>query len=715
MICEAAAALRRTLPLCLLVAACGLPLPGQRPAPAAAPVLAPQPAPGPDTRVEVLWDRWGIPHIYGKDASAAMFAHGWAQMRSHGDLLLRLYGQARGRGAEYWGESFVDADAWVRTNAIPARAEQWLGMQQAHERALLDAFAAGINAYGAQHGDSIGAAFRAVLPVTAADVLAHMQRVVHFGFIVDPAEVAGVRRAIEGAGSNAWAIAPRRSASRNALLLANPHLPWGDLFTLFESQLVTPEVNAYGVAPVGFPLHAIAFNDSLGWTLTVNPMDGADLYRLTLSGDGYLLDGQPRPFETETQTLRVRREDGTLAERTLTIRRSVHGPVVAQSARQAVALRVTGLDAPNLTAQFYEMARSLTLDRFQSVLARQQLPMFNVVYADARGHILYVFNGRVPVRATGDAAYWSRLVPGDTSLTLWNQAEPYWRLPRLLDPPTGWLQNANDPPWTATVPIALDPRRFPASLVPPSMSFRAQRSARMLAEDASISFDELLAYKHSSRLELADHLLEDLLVAARASGSDAAAEAAAVLEQWDREADADSRGALLFQAWYRLMQRQPYAGASMFNVPWNARAPLATPDGLSDPRAAVRVLEQAAAEVSAEYGALDVAWGDVHRLRRDTLDLPASGGPGALGSFRVLGFEDAPDGKRVASFGDSYVAAIEFARPVRARAVLGYGNASQPGSPHRTDQLPLVSDNTLRDVFFAREAVEANTVAREWF
>jgi acyl-homoserine-lactone acylase len=247
------------------------------------------------------------------------------------------------------------------------------------------------------------------------------------------------------------------------------------------------------------------------------------------------------------------------------------------------------------------------------------------------------------------------------------------------------------------------------------MSFRAQHSARLLSEDPSITFDELVAYKHSSRLELADHLLEDLVIAARASGSTSARAAAEVLEQWDRTAAAGSRGGVLFQTWYEQLRRATPPATSIFNVPWTARAPLATPDGLADPRAAVSALEQAAAQVSERYGALDVAWGDVHRLRRDSLDLPASGGPHALGSFRIFGFEDAADGKRVVSFGDSWYAAIEFARPVRARAVLGYGNASRAGSPHRTDQLPLVSRNELRDVWFARADVEANTAAREWF
>jgi acyl-homoserine-lactone acylase len=72
----------------------------------------------------VLWDRWGVPHIFAANLNEALYAFGWAQMQSHGDLLLRLYGQARGRGAEYWGPNYADTDRWVRTMGVPARARR---------------------------------------------------------------------------------------------------------------------------------------------------------------------------------------------------------------------------------------------------------------------------------------------------------------------------------------------------------------------------------------------------------------------------------------------------------------------------------------------------------------------------------------------------------------------------------------------------------------
>lgn len=206
---------------------------------------------------EILWDRYGVPHIRGESLEEVAWAFGWAQAESHGSLLLRLYGQARGRAAEYWGQDFVESDRWVRVNRIPDRAREWLAQAEPEERVVIERFAAGINAYAEQHPDALDPAMRRVLPATPEDVLAHAQRVVHFTFVASPELVAQAQRALRGdadgegespadadpdgarrlLGSNAWAVAPARTADGNALLLINPHLPWGDLFTWYEAQI----------------------------------------------------------------------------------------------------------------------------------------------------------------------------------------------------------------------------------------------------------------------------------------------------------------------------------------------------------------------------------------------------------------------------------------------------------------------------------------------
>lgn len=698
---------RRVLALAALAVGCGA-LPGCGPA---APPAAHPPVPA---QRNILWDTWGIPHVYGRNDADVAYGFAQAQMQSHGDLLLRLYAQARGCGAEYLGEAALALDRWVRTMGVPARAAAWYAAQTSAERALIDAFAAGINDYATAYPDRIAPELRGVLPVSPTDVLAHVQRVVDFTFVASPLDAIAQVEGWSKVGSNGWAIAPSRSASHHALLLGNPHLPWGDLFTFYEAQLVAPDLDVYGVTFVGFPVVAIGFTSTLAWTHTANTYDGVDLYELQLAPGGYLVDGAPRAFEVRDETVRVRQADGTLRDEKLTIHASIHGPVIGMRGDRALAARVAGLDAPHLVGQYLRMAQAQDLAAFEAAVAELQLPVFNVVYADRAGHILEVFNGRVPRRAEGDAAFWAGIVPGTRSELIWNQTLDYAELPRMVDPPTGWLQNSNDPPWTMTLP-GLAPSRFPPYLAPTQVwHYRTQRSIEMIRADAQMTLDQLIRDKFSTRLELADRLLDDLLPAARKGGA-LAQQAARVLESWDRTADAASKGGVLFAAWAK-----KYLGPDTFTskglaVPWRADAPVTTPRGLADPARAVAALEEAAQEVMAAHGALDVAWGEVHRIRHAGLDLPASGADDQVGSFASAWYSPATDGKLVLESGDTFVEAVELGDPVRARALLGYGNASQAGSPHRTDQLPLLQNRQLRDVWRTRAEVEQHVERRETY
>jgi acyl-homoserine-lactone acylase len=238
------------------------------------------------------------------------------------------------------------------------------------------------------------------------------------------------------------------------------------------------------------------------------------------------------------------------------------------------------------------------------------------------------------------------------------------------------------------------------------------RSIRMLTENPKISFDDLARLKLSTRLELADRILDDLIAAANQSASSEAKTAAAVLRSWDRQADNDSRGALLFQIFADKFLANAKAN---FAVTQDYREPLTTPRGLADPAAAVRMLEQAALETRNLYGSLEEPWGEFMRLHRGATDLPANGAPGALGAFRVLQYAPASRATRSAMFGDTFVALVEFTSPPHARVLLSYGNSSQPGSPHAEDQLPLLSKKQMRTAWRERKDVEANLESRDEF
>ncbi len=101
------------------------------------PTLAAAPAKG----TEILWDTYGIPHIFAPDHASLFHAYGYAQMEGHSELLVRLYAQARGRGAEFYGDAYLDSDRWVRTTGIPQKAKVWASQQTPEFARFIRAFA----------------------------------------------------------------------------------------------------------------------------------------------------------------------------------------------------------------------------------------------------------------------------------------------------------------------------------------------------------------------------------------------------------------------------------------------------------------------------------------------------------------------------------------------------------------------------------------------
>jgi acyl-homoserine-lactone acylase len=245
------------------------------------------------------------------------------------------------------------------------------------------------------------------------------------------------------------------------------------------------------------------------------------------------------------------------------------------------------------------------------------------------------------------------------------------------------------------------------------LRLRSQHAIELIGNNKRYSLEEVVRLKHSYRMLLADRVKPDLVKALRAvkpSGDVAAG--LALVERWDNTAAPESRGAVLFDIWWsRYAARRP--AEEQFAVVWSETDPLKTPRGLADPARAVEAFTWAVEETTRRYGIVDVPWGDVHRVRRGTVDVPVGGCSGALGCFRVLGFtRDEADDKLVASTGDGWVLAVEFGDVPRAYSVLAYGQSPRPDSPWHSDQAGMFARGELKKVAFTERDVDAQAVMR---
>lgn len=342
------------------------------------------------------------------------------------------------------------------------------------------------------------------------------------------------------------------------------------------------------------------------------------------------------------------------------------------------------------------------LKEFQSALDRNALPLFNVLYSDREDNILYQFGGHVP-KKNGEWDKWQELQHSSSSEELWDGLYPTTTLPRYINPASGWIQNANDPPYTSTFPAAIYPSDYASHIAPNAMGFRPQRSAKLIMDAGKLTLAEFIALKHDTKSELALRLMDEFEQLKTETQDSLTLAALQVLTDWDGSFDAGSTGAVLF---HNLIGELGTSG--YFSEVWSFNDPLHSPDGLKNNRMVLETIAQVAREQVGHLGKLDPAFGDYFRLKVGEQEFPGNGGPNKLGVFRTVEYASGEDGKFNSRAGETFVCAVEFGETVTAKAVLGYGNATQPNNPHVGDQLALMAEKKLREVWYTREAQESN-------
>ena len=695
--------------------------------------------PSPDLlaqQVTIRRDTYGIPHILAETEEAAAFGFGYAQAEDHAAEIGRRYLSARGEEAMYFGEEGLSNDVAMAQFDNLATSRAALDTITPLYRRIIGAYAAGVNRYVRAH--------RAELPawmpeITAADVLANT-RAGAANSLGGAALVRRLREKYEGAprteeepfwvdeaaGSNAFALAGSKTTTGKPILLGNPHLQWSSLY--WEAHVRVPgKIDFYGSTLVGIPVLRAGFNDRLGFVTTNNAPDLDDVFALRLDPerpDHYLFDGESTPLERRDATIQVKADDGTMRAESRTFWSSHVGPIVYRTADRVFAVRSVRLEAFQYFEGFYVLSKTRNLKDWMSAMRLNYVPTSNFTYADADGNIQYYWNARVPVRQEGRDY---RLdVDADSSDDLWSPFHSIDDFPRLLNPPGGYVQNANNPPRFVSVRDPIDMSRYPSQFQRGPLALRPQLALDLLESRDTFSVQDVVDLKYSTRMLLAERVKQDVIgaVRERADAPEAAKAGADVLEAWDGHVSAVSRGAVLFQRFWDLYSD---AVRSPFAVPWQEANPAATPSGIADPAAAVVHLAAAVRDIREQYGSERVAWGEVNRFRAGTLDLPGDGATGTYGTFRVMTFARPPSASqgvrepgsvRVAGhipgqdtpvgFGDGWILLVDFSRPGHAWSVLAYGQTTNQRSPHSSDQMQLFAGHELRRAWYAEADIEAN-------
>ena len=658
----------------------------------------------------ILRDRYGVPHVYGETDVDVAFGFGYAQAQDHLVAMLLGFRGAAGTLSEVMGAAHLESDQKALLWRVHSLAGERFGVIPESTRRMIAAFAEGVNHYIEVHGPVLPSWVR---PVTGTDVVAlSLWLDILFAEATGRDELRdkGMSPLLpSGVGSNQWAVGPSRSATGRPIFSMDLHLPWEPPLQLCEAHLASREgMNVAGATFFGMPVIAVGHNGRIAWSMTANDADVFDLYEEKLDPANprrYLYEREKQRMSSRRVRIPVRSEAeigdiGPTREVGREFLYTHHGPVYRTMDEWAYAARTTAQELSNTIGQLHAMGRASELGEFQRALQSMQLPVFNVMYADADGTLFYVFNARCPLRV--ETFDWRLPVPGWTAETEWHGILKYSQLPQLSNPASGFMQNCNVGAHLVTVESGLDPERFAANLTRGGMNNRGRRALNWLSAHNRIGVDDMLALARDPYLISAEEKKGIILRAYNRTWhtiydpDGLLARAVYLLRSWDNRATVESVGTLLFTLW------QDRFDPLLERSPPDQRCDMLVLEKLS-----LEALRRTVEYMRATYGRLDVPWGDVHVIERGDETYPVGGSPPGSEALHSTWAEEGEDGRFRVIGGSAFTMVVHLSDPVEAWSLVPHGSSEDANSPHYGDQAALQAGKGLKRVPFTEAEIYA--------
>ncbi|WP_199609988.1 penicillin acylase family protein [Flocculibacter collagenilyticus] len=359
-------------------------------------------------------------------------------------------------------------------------------------------------------------------------------------------------------GSNAWVVAGKHTKNNQPILANDPHLGIQIPSLWYAVNVQGDKLHASGMSLIGLPLVIFGHNQHIAWGGTNMMADVQDLYFEQvnpMNPNQYKLDEQWLPFETRQEVIKVRAEypaslRPALEPVTHNVRTTKTGPIVSDILavfEQPISLSWVGLTEQDTTYQALLDANYATdWTSFQQAMSQHVAPALNFLYSDKAGNIGYLAAGRLPQRGIGEGM---AILPAWQSQYRWQGEVPYAQMPKIYNPASGYLYQANNEVVTDESLFISNDWASPA---------RANRINTLLTQkiDAGEQIDS--AYMQAMQTDAVDSSVSALLPYLTALQAETAQQQAALssLQKWQGEMSLDSVGASVFHVWMKHLRAQ---------------------------------------------------------------------------------------------------------------------------------------------------------------
>jgi len=698
------------------------------------------PLPGLRQGVEILRDRWGVPHIYASNTADLFFAQGYLAARDRLWQIDRWRREGTGRLAEIAGPEAIERDRLALAVRFRGDLEGEWRSYGPDTKAIATAFTNGINAYiRALHGrrplefrvagydpslwapeDCLARVPGLLMTRNLTREVSRARNIRRFGLTAvaamqppDPAipieiphgldladidsEIVRVYNIVTGArpdeqGSNNWVVDGTMTTTGKPILANDPHRPVRIPSLRKTVHLVAPGWNAIGAGEPALPGIALGHNERVAFGFTIVGIDQQDLYVEKLNPENpnqYLYRGAWKPVEIERRQIAVKgRPAGELIE----LRHTMHGPIIYEdrARHRAYALRWVGSEPG--TAGYLaglSLARVQNWREFLSAMDRYKVPSENIVYADVDGNIGWQAAGLAPIRRN-----WSGLLPvsGDSGEYEWAGFRKAGELPRAYNPPQHFIATANHnilPP-EYTIPLGYEwalPYRY--------LRIREMLTARDAPKFSVADFE---------RMQQDVTSIPARRLQAAVKEWHKAPELARELASWDCRMTVDSRAAAIFEVWMHEIRAanhpMPEADVALSRI---------------DPQVLSATLARAEATLEKRLGKDRAAWtwGRLHRIE---FKHPLGEKAWNRGPIARPGDAYTPNATSGNDYqqtnGASYRQILDVADWDRSVMTNVPGESGDPQSPHFDDLLGDWAAGRYHPMPFSRQAVEAAAVER---
>jgi len=682
-------------------------------------------------QVTIIRDNWGIPHIYGKTDANSVFGLLYAQCEDDFKRVEMNYIEKLGRMAEVKGESSLYDDLLIRLEIDSSDAVKDYAASPLWLHKLLNAYADGINYYLYTHPSVQPALLHRFKPwypllwtdgsigaINVGNITTDELKSFYGGGPLPLAKIFAENSRLTG-GSNGFAFAPSKTASGHAILYINPHVTF---YFRPEVHVVSEEgLNAYGAVTWGQMFVYQGFNEHCGWMHTSSYADVADLYaeKIVRKGAGffYKYDGALKPVIQKNITLQYRTSAG-LQSKTITAYYTHHGPIMAKRNGHWIAVKAMNRSMKSLL-QSWQRTKSKGFEDYKKTMELLSNTSNNTVFADDKGNIAYWHGDFVPRR---DPKYnWAQPVDGSTSATEWKGLHPLNEIVQLFNPASGWIQNCNSTPFTASGASSPKKENYPHYMAPDGENFRGINAAKILSSGSHYTIDKVIAAGYNTHLAAFDVLLPALFRAYKSHAADrlytALQEPVKVLEAWNRNSSEPSVATTLAIEWGQkllpaIMKNEPGGDDEAGQVEKTNRfAAHVSATDLLQPLVAV------VNDLTGKFGKWQIAWGEINRYQRltgnltETFDdskpsLPdgfAASTWGCIPSFVSRTYPGTK--KRYGYNGNSFICAVEFGKRIKAKSLLTGGESGDPSSRHFGDQAEMYTRGRFKEVLFYKEDI----------